>query len=63
LASAESDRFRLQPLEPRPTKISVTNAPAGLIADRPTRPHVLYRANLYRGDGALWDANGRNWNS
>ena len=53
----------LQPPAPRPIKIMVITAPAGRIADRPMRPHVLYRANLYWGCNALSDANGRNWNS
>ena len=38
-------------------------APTGRIADRPMRPHVLYRANPYWDCNALCDANGRNWNS
>jgi hypothetical protein len=46
LAKAPSEREKLQPLEPRLTIIKVTTAPVGRIADRPTRPHVLYRANL-----------------
>ena len=41
-------------------RINVTTAPAGLIADRPMRSHVLYRASLHGDCNALWDAGGRN---
>jgi hypothetical protein len=50
-----SGRDRLQPLDPTPIRINVMTAPAGLIANRPTRSHVLYRAS-----SALWDADERN---
>ena len=60
LAKAPSPRDRLQPPEPRPIRINVTTAPAGPIADRPMRSHVLYRASPHGGCNALWDAGGRN---
>src|SRR5712664_3254405 len=63
LAKAASVRDRLQPPEPTPTRISVITAPAGPIADRPTRPHVLYRASPDLGCNALWAAGERNSDS
>src|SRR5438067_13598868 len=58
-----SGRQRLQPPEPRAIKINVITAPLGPIADRPMRPHALYRASPYRDCNALWDARVRNWDS
>ncbi len=46
--------------QPSAIRISVIAAPAGAIADRPTRLHALYRASLYRGGSAFWTAGGRN---
>src|SRR5450432_1131162 len=60
LAKAPSVRDRLQPPEPTPIRINVITAPAGPIADRPTRPHVLYRASPHGGCNALWTAGGSN---
>jgi hypothetical protein len=53
-------RLRLQPPALTPIRINVMTAPAGDIPNRPTRPHVLYRASLYWGCNALWTAGGRN---
>ena len=60
LAKASSGRDMLQPPVPSAIRISVNTALAGPIADRPARPHALYRASLYRGGGAYWTAGGRN---
>ena len=46
LAKALSVRDTLQPPVLTATRISAITAPAGPIADRPTRHHVLYRASL-----------------
>src|SRR5882757_10264952 len=60
LAKAPSERERLQPPEPMPIRNRVATAPAGRIADRPTRAHVLYRASLHWACNACWDATERN---
>jgi hypothetical protein len=60
LAKALSVWDMLQPLEARPIRINVIMVPAGPIADRPTRSHVLYRTSLYWSVNALWAAGGRN---
>ena len=60
MAKLESMRLRLQPPTPTPIRTNVMTAPAGEIANRPTRPHVLYRVGLYWGGNALWTAGGRN---
>src|SRR5674476_799514 len=46
LAKAPSGRDMLQPPVPTAIRININTAPAGAIADRPARPHVLYRACL-----------------
>ena len=51
-----SPREKLQPPELAPIRNSVIMVPKGRIANRPTRPHALYRL----GCSVLWDAGGRN---
>ena len=49
-------REKLQPPVESPIRITVSAAPFGANADRPTRAHALYRTWL---DSAFWDAGGR----